>query len=70
MFLELTVIFERALKDTFFLINILVQSINCKSKNQLANQLKNVTWGEGGSEKCPKSVAYYLNCPFEMLSST
>ncbi len=30
----------------------------------VAEMSPNVTWGEGGSKKCQKSVTYYLNGPF------
>jgi hypothetical protein len=52
---------DTASKETFFLTDLIVQSnIGLKISHQ---KVKNVTRGGGGSEKCQKSVTYFLNGP-------
>ncbi len=57
---------DTASKDTFFLIDLIFQSnIGLKISHQ---KMKNVTrvW----SEKCQKSVTYYLNGPLNSNNET
>ncbi len=51
---------DKALKFTLCILYFTVQSILGLQMTDYEKQ--NVTWG-GGSEKCQKSVTYYLNGP-------
>ncbi len=51
----------KALKYTLCILHFIVETI--PGLKMTDYEKKNVTRGEGGSEKCRKSVTYYLNGP-------